>query len=318
MKIAKVGFNGNIFLAPMANVTNLAFRMMCREYGASGTCSEMISSDAIVYDCTKAFGRGSSCDDERPFVIQIFGNSSNVISKAALKIEERYRPDIIDINFGCPAHLLTKDGSGSALLDAPDTMYQIIRELTETISTPVTAKIRVLKDMEKTVHIGRIVEKAGASAITVHGRTQEQQYAGKADHEYAKRIKSEVSIPVIVNGDIKDEISALNTLEYTGCDGIMIGRAAMGNPFLFRRIDHFLKTGEMLQYDERQQRSEDFGKYMELLEMYGLTDMVDLRVHAQWFTKGIPGGKHIRTKLATLRSIEEIQACMKGMDLNPR
>ncbi len=313
MKIEKVHFPGNIFLAPMADVTNIPFRLMCRNYGASMTYSEMISSDAIVYESAKAFERGLSFKDERPFGIQIFGNSPGIMSRAALKIEETYNPDIIDINFGCPSNLLTKDGSGSALLRSPDLIYRITKELCETVSAPVTAKIRVLEDMEKTVQIAGLIETAGACAITVHGRTQQQHYSGKAMHEYAKRIKCEVSIPVIANGDIIDEISARDTLEYTGCDGIMIGRAAMGNPFLFRRISHYLKTGELLEYNECCQRVRDLEKYLRLLQEHGLTHKVNLRSHAQWFTKGIPGGKYIRTGIADAKDIEGIIECARGM-----
>lgn len=313
MKIEKVRFPGNIFLAPMANVTNMPFRLMCRRYGASMTYSEMISSNAIVYESAKAFDRGLSCEDERPFGIQIFGNSPSIVSKAAMTIEETYHPDLIDLNFGCPAQLLVKDGFGSALLRSPDLIYSIVRELCETISTPVTAKIRVLEDMERTLHIARLIEKAGACAITVHGRTQQQQYTGKASHEYAKRIKDELSIPVIANGDIVDEASAFDVLEHTGCDGIMIGRAAMGNPFLFRRISHYLETGEMLEYDGCRQRVADLETYMRLLQKHGLTHTVNLRAHAQWFTKGIRGGKHIRTKIADSKDIDEIIDCLKDM-----
>jgi nifR3 family TIM-barrel protein len=313
MKIEKVHFPGNVFLAPMADVTNIPFRLMCRKYGASMVYSEMISSNAIVYESAKAFGRGLSCKDERPFGIQIFGNSPEIMSRAALKIEETYNPDIIDVNFGCPASLLTKDGFGSALLRSPDLIYRIIRELCETVSTPVTAKIRVLEDMEKTVEIARLIETAGACALTVHGRTQQQHYSGKAIHEYAKRIKCEVSIPVIANGDIIDEISARDTLEYTGCDGIMIGRAAMGNPFLFRRISHYLKTGKLLEYNECCQRIADLEEYLRLLQEHDLTHKVNLRSHAQWFTKGIPGGKHIRTGIADAKDIEGIIECVRGM-----
>lgn len=313
MKIDKVHFPGNIFLAPMANVTNMPFRLMCRKYGASMTYSEMISSDAVVYESAKAFERGLSCEEERPFGIQIFGNSPSIVSRAALAIEETYHPDLIDLNFGCPAHLLVKDGFGSALLQSPELIYEIVRELCETISTPVTAKIRVLEDMERTLHVARLIEKAGACAITVHGRTRLQQYTGKANHEYAKRIKEELAIPVIANGDIVDEASASSVLEYTGCDGIMIGRAAMGNPFLFRRISHYLETGELLEYDECLQRIADLETYMRSLQYYGITHTVNLKAHAQWFTKGIRGGKHIRTRIAEAKDIDGIIDSVKEM-----
>ncbi|TGC07249.1 tRNA dihydrouridine synthase DusB [Methanolobus halotolerans] len=306
MKIGKVKFPGNILLAPMSNVTNLPFRFLCREYGASMTYSEMISSDAVIYENVKTFRRGRSYDNEKPFGIQIFGNSPRVISEAALKIEGTYHPDIIDLNCGCPAKLLTKDGFGAALLESPELIHSIVEKLSETVSIPVTAKIRVLEDMEKTLKIAQLIENAGACALTVHGRTRQQQYSGRSDMEYAKRIKEEISIPVIVNGDIVDEASAEYALEYTGCDGIMIGRAAMGNPFLFKRISHYLHTGGMLEYDECMQRVIDIRRYFSLMEEHGLMHTINMRAHAQWFTRGIRNGRHIRNNIAEAQNTDEI------------
>ncbi|MDW7733214.1 MAG: tRNA dihydrouridine synthase DusB [Methanolobus sp.] len=313
MKIGKVKIPGNILLAPMSNVTNLPFRLMCRKYGASMTYSEMISSDAVIYENAKTFNRGRSSEDERPFGIQIFGNSPHVISEAALKIEEAYRPDVIDLNCGCPAKLLTKDGFGSALLGTPELIHSIINELSDTVSTPVTAKIRILEDMGKTLEIARLIEGAGASALTVHGRTRQQQYSGRSDMEYAKRIKEDLSIPVIVNGDIVDEASAEYALDYTGCDGIMIGRAAMGNPFLFRRISHYLDTGEMFEFEECRQRVSDLSEYFRLLEEHELIHTINVRAHAQWFTRGIRNGRHIRNRIAEAADIDEMLLRVEDM-----
>ena len=306
MKIADMKIPGNILLAPMANVTNLPFRLMCRRYGASITYSEMISADAVIYGNQKTLNRGLSCEDERPLGIQIFGNSPQIMTKAALRIEEIYQPEIIDINFGCPARLLTKDGCGSALLRSPELIHDIVSGLSEDLSTPVTAKIRILEDMEKTLEIAHLIESAGASAITVHGRTRQQQYSGKANHDYAKRIKKELSIPVVANGDIVDEISAKNTLEYTECDGIMIGRAAMGNPFLFKRISHYLETGEILEYRACSQRVADLREYFGLLEEFDLMHTVHIKAQAQWFTRGMRNGRHIRRSITTSETIEDI------------
>jgi nifR3 family TIM-barrel protein len=313
MKIADLKLEGNIFLAPMSNVTNLPFRLMCREYGASMSYTEMISSDAVIHENEKTINRGISCEAERPFGIQIFGNSPGTMTVAALKIEENYHPDIIDVNFGCPAKLLTKDGCGSALLQSPELIYEILKELMDNLSTPVTAKIRVLESMENTLEIARLVEKAGASAITVHGRTRQQQYSGKSNMEYARKIKQELSIPVIANGDIVDEISAENILQYTECDGIMVGRAAMGNPFLFKRISHYISTGEILEYNKCQQRFEDFYEYIKRLDEYNLTDTVNMKAQAQWFTRGIQNGRHIRNNIAVSENIDEIIKHLKEM-----
>jgi nifR3 family TIM-barrel protein len=306
MKIADIRIPGNILLAPMSNVTNLPFRLMCKKYGASLTYSEMISSDAVIYENEKSISRGMSCEEERPLGIQIFGNSPEIMTRAALKIEEIYQPEIIDINFGCPARLLTKDGCGSALLRSPELIHEIVTGLTDNLSTPVTAKIRVLEDTEKTLEISQLIEDAGADALTVHGRTRQQQYSGKADHSYVKRIKQELSIPVIVNGDIVDETSAQQVLDYTECDGIMIGRAAMGNPFLFRRVSHYLETGEMLEYKECSQRIADLKEYFRLLEEYNLMNTVNIKAQAQWFTRGMRNGRHIRRSIASSKTIVEI------------
>lgn len=313
MKIADVKIPGNIFLAPMSNVTNLPFRLMCRKYGASLSYSEMISSDAVIYSNEKTINRAVSCGDERPLGIQIFGNRPEKMVAAALQIEEIYGPELIDINFGCPAKLLTKDGCGSALLRSPELIYEIVRTLSDELSTPVTAKIRIVESMEKTLEIARLIESAGACAITVHGRTKQQQYSGKANHDYAKKIKQELSIPVIANGDIADEISAKQTLEYTGCDGIMIGRAAMGNPFLFKRISHYLETGEMLDYKPCSQRIADLREYFDLLEEYDLMHTVNVKAQAQWFTRGMRNGRHIRRSIAGSGSVTAILESLEEM-----
>lgn len=313
MKIGNVKINGNLFLAPMADVTNPAFRMLCKKYGAALTCSEMISADAVLYENTRTTSRGLSCEEEKPFAIQLFGNSASTIASAASIIEEKYAPNIIDINFGCPANVLVKDGSGSALLGFPEKIRDIISSACGKVSVPVTAKMRVLQDMRKTIEIARTIEEAGASAVTVHGRTQVQQYAGKSEHEYARNIKNELSIPVIANGDIIDGFSAKSTLNYTECDGLMIGRAAMGNPHVFKEISHFLHSGEQINTDECAQRLADFKEYVKLLELYGLQEYVDIRMHAQWFTRGIKGGRHIRQGISKTRDKNSIIQLMETL-----
>lgn len=313
MKIGNIKIHGNLFLAPMADVTNPAFRMLCKKYGAALTYSEMISADAVLHENARTTSRGLSCEEEKPFAIQLFGNSATTISDAASIVEEKYSPDIIDINFGCPANVLVKDGSGSALLDFPEKVRDIISSVCGKVNTPVTAKIRVLHDMKKTIEIAQIIEEAGANAITVHGRTQAQQYSGKAEHEYARNIKNELSIPVIANGDIIDGFSAKQILDYAECDALMIGRAAMSNPHVFREIAHFLRTGEQTNTDECAQRIADFKEYVRLLELYGLEEYVDIRMHAQWFTRGINGGRHIRQGISKTRDKKSIIQLMESL-----
>lgn len=313
MKIGNVRIDGKLFLAPMADVTNPAFRMLCKKRGAALTYSEMISADAVLNENTRTTNRGLSSEEEKPFAIQLFGNSATNIATAASMIQEMYSPDIIDLNFGCPANVLVKDGSGSALLDFPEKIRDIVADVCGKVDVPVTAKIRVLHDMKKTLDIARIIEEAGASAITVHGRTQAQQYAGKAEHEYARNIKNELSIPVIANGDIVDGLSAKHVIEHTGCDALMIGRAAMGNPHVFTEIAHFLLTGEQIYTDECVQRLADFKEYARLLEQYDLEKYVDIRMHARWFTKGIKGGRHVRQGISGTREKELIIRLMEGL-----
>lgn len=300
LKIGRAELSGNLLLAPMADVTNLAFRLLCRRYGADLTYTEMINADALLNESRKSFIKGLSSPDDRPFGVQLVGSCPEKLTKAAFFIEEEYRPEIIDINMGCPARCITGAGCGSALLNSPELVYTIVSELTESLKTPVSAKIRLLGREEKNLQIARLIEKAGASALTVHGRTAVQMYSGSSNLPAIRAVKNEVSIPVIANGDVKDEESAERTLELTGCDGLMIGRAAMGNPFIFKKIRHYLETGEKLEADKQSRQLEDFDAYISLLEEHGLLSSINLRMHAHWFTKGIHGSRHIREKINSL------------------
>jgi tRNA-dihydrouridine synthase B len=311
LKIGGAELSGNLLLAPMADVTNLAFRLLCRRYGASLTYTEMISADALINENKKSLLKGFAAREDRPFGVQLVGNSPEKLLKAAFFVEEEFRPELIDINLGCPSKRITGAGCGSALLHSPELIYEIISELTGTLSTPVSAKLRILQKKEKTLEIARLIEKAGASALTIHGRTAEQMYSGNSDLAAIKAVKNALSIPVIANGDIRDEESAENALKLTGCDAIMIGRAAMGNPFLFKRIRHYLESGEKLENDEAQQ-FRDFETYVTLLEEYGLLSSVNLKMHALWFTKGMYGSRHFREKINKLEDEKSILELMKA------
>lgn len=297
LKIGRTELSGNLLLAPMADVTNLAFRLLCRRYGADLTYTEMINADALLNESRKSAIKGLNSPDDRPFGVQLVGSCPEKLKEAALFIEDRYRPEVIDINMGCPAKCITGAGCGSALLNSPELVYTIISELTDSLKTPISAKIRLLGREEKTLEIARLIEKAGAAALTVHGRTAVQMYSGSADLQRIKAVKNELSIPVIANGDIKDEESAEKTLELTDCDGLMIGRAAMGNPFIFKKIRHYLETGEKLEADRQSKQLEDFDTYISLLEEHDLLSSINLRMHAHWFTKGLRGSRHIREKI---------------------
>lgn len=301
LKIGKTETPGNLLLAPMADVTNLAFRLLCRQNGADLTYTEMISADALLNENRKSLLKGLSSPEDRPFGVQLVGSSPEKLREAALFIEDEYRPEIIDVNMGCPAQRIIESGCGSALLNSKTLIYEIISELTDVLQTPVTAKIRILKTDEKTLEIAHLIEKAGASALTVHARRAEQMYSGSSNLTAIRAVKRELSIPVIANGDVRDEESAEKTLEFTGCDGLMIGRAAMGNPFIFKRIRHYLETGEKLKVDRQARQLGDFGNYIALLEEYDLYTSTNLRMHAHWFTKGLHGSRQIREKINNLK-----------------
>jgi nifR3 family TIM-barrel protein len=300
LKIGKTETPGNLLLAPMADVTNLAFRLLCRQNGADLTYTEMISADALLNENRKSLFKGLTSPEDRPFGIQLVGNLPEKLREAALFVEDKYRPELIDVNMGCPVKRMTEIGCGSSILNSPHLVYEIISEMTDVLKTPVTAKIRLLKTNEKTLEVASLIEKAGASALTVHGRTAEQMYSGNVDLRAVRAVKRELSIPVIANGDIRSEESAEETLDFTGCDGLMIGRAAMGNPFIFKRIRHYLKTGEKLEIDNQARKLKDFENYIALLEEYSLCSSTNLRMHAHWFTKGLRGSRQIREKINNL------------------
>lgn len=313
LKIGKLRLDGNLILAPMSGVTNLPSRLLCRKYGASLVYSEMTSSEAIIRQNPKSIGRGSTCDDERPMGIQLMGSVPANLTASALFLQERYRPELIDINFGCPAQSVIKNGCGSELLKNPELIGAIIKSLSDSLDIPVTAKIRILGDFDETLRVAGIIEKSGADAITVHGRTQKQGYSGKCNLDFIKKIKSELSIPVIANGDVCDEKTAKQIIEYTNCDGLMIGRAAIGNPFIFRKISHFLKTGGILPPQETGERLADFFEYMELCRKYGMLSYNDIKRNAQWFTKGMENVKSLRVKINKTEDIDSIIGILKNI-----
>jgi nifR3 family TIM-barrel protein len=314
LTIANLKLNGNLVLAPMSGVTNLPFRLLCKKYGVSLVFSEMTSSEAVVRQNPKSIGRGFTCKDERPMGIQLMGSVPENLARSAIFFQKRYRPELIDVNFGCPAQEIIKNGCGSGLLKKPELIGKIMEQLSQTLEVPLTAKMRVLGDFGETLKIARIIEKAGANAITVHGRTQKQGYSGKSDLDFIKGIKKELSIPVIANGDICDETSARLVLEYTDCDGLMIGRAAIGNPYIFRRISHYLETGEILPEQEKSERLGDFFEYAESCKKYDMLSFNDLKLNAMWFMKGMDNVKKVRVEINKMQDIDSILGIMRGLD----
>ena len=311
MNFGKLNLHGNLVLAPMSGVTNLPFRLLCKKYGASLVYSEMISSEAVVRENTKSLALGKVVSHERPVGIQLMGSDPETILRSALSLCRIYHPDIIDLNFGCPVQDVVRSGCGAALLKSTDIIKEIIERLTCAQKVPVTAKIRLLDNPEKTIEVARTIEKAGASALTIHGRTQKQGYSGTVNLEIIKAIKSAISIPVIANGDIRDEMRAYNALEYTQCDGLMIGRAAIGDPYLFRRISHYLKTCELLPQRTFDERMDDFFEYVRLCRSYDLLAFNDLKLKAQRFLKNRENIKCVRERL---NGAEDIDSIIKIME----
>ncbi|MCZ7356920.1 MAG: tRNA-dihydrouridine synthase family protein [Candidatus Methanoperedens sp.] len=313
MNIGKLRLNGCLLLAPMSGVTNLPMRLLCKKHGASLVYSEMACSEGIVRKNPKSIARGVTCMDERPFGIQLLGSSADALVRSASILQEIHMPELIDMNFGCPSQCVLRNGFGSALLKKPEEVEDIIKKLSGSLDVPVTAKIRVLNSHEETLKIARIIEKSGASAITVHGRTPKQQYSGKSNLEIIRKIKNELSIPVIANGDISDEKQAELVLKYTQCDGIMIGRAAIGNPYIFRRIAHYLDTGELLQPRTFGDQIGEFFEYAALCSKYDMMAYSDLKLKAQWFLKKRENIRSERKKINEAKDIDMILKIMSGL-----
>ena len=311
MKIGKLKLPGNLVLAPMSGVTNLPLRLLCKKYGASLAYSEMISSEAVVRENPKSIALAKIVSNERPVGIQLMGCEPDTLQRSALILEKIHKPDIIDLNFGCPAQDVVRSGCGCALLKNKGIIREIIERLTGSLDVPVTVKMRVLDSPESTVDVAKTIEKAGAYALTVHGRTQKQGYSGKVNLEIIKAIKSAISIPVIANGDIRDEKIASHLLEYTQCDGLMIGRAAIGDPYIFHRISHYLKTGELLPQRTFDERLDDFFEYVELCRSYDLLAFNDLKLKAQRFLKNRENIKCVRERLNGAVDIDSIMNIME-------
>ncbi|MCM2325929.1 MAG: tRNA dihydrouridine synthase DusB [Candidatus Woesearchaeota archaeon] len=307
MLIGPLDIRGKVVLAPMCEVTKLPFRLICKRYGAAIVYTEMIHADAYIMGAERTKKRAMVLEEERPVGIQIVGSSLEKLKKAAVMIEKDLKPDILDINIGCPAYNVMKTGSGSALLKDLDKLSEIVRELSSSVKIPFTCKIRVLEKDEDTLKAAGMIEKSGAAALTVHGRTARQGYSGKANWDIIRKIKQQAKIPIILNGDITDEASASNALETTGCDAVMIGRAAIKNPFIIKQISHFLDTGEALK-NTFQDKLKDYEEIISLYERYGIDDLTALKLLAQNFTKGEVKGSIFRRRISEAKTIDEIKA----------
>ena len=316
LKIGNVTLENNLVLAPMAGVTDLPFRLLCKEQGAGLICTEMVSAKAIYFKNKNTESLMEIDERERPVSLQLFGSEPDLMAEIAAQIEDR-NFDILDINMGCPVPKVVNNQEGSALMKNPKLVEQIITKVSKAIKKPLTVKIRkgFTQDTVNAVEIARIAQESGAAAIAVHGRTREQYYSGKADWDIIRRVKEAVSIPVIGNGDVDSPEKAMLMQEQTGCDGIMIGRAVQGNPWLFSRILHYQKTGQLPPKPDKEEIKEMMLRHAKLqLEYKGpYTGIREMRKHVAWYTAGMPHSAAVRRMVNQVESFEELEELVKGL-----
>ena len=318
MYINNIELKHGLTLAPMAGVTDISFRALAREYGAELTVSEMVSAKGVYYKDKKTASLAASGTEETPFALQLFGSEPEIMSYAASKLRE-INPGIsvIDINMGCPVPKIVNNGDGSALMKNPLLAGEIIEKTARAIQKPVTVKIRKGFDEEhiNAVEMAHIAQESGAAAIAVHGRTREQYYSGKADWEIIRKVKEAVKIPVIGNGDVWTPQDAIDMRKQTGCDGVMIGRGAQGNPWIFKQILHYEQTGELLEKPSPQEVTEMILRHAKMqMEFKGeYTGMREIRKHAAWYTAGYKNSAKLRGKINETETYEELKELLSHL-----
>ncbi|MEG1993639.1 MAG: tRNA dihydrouridine synthase DusB [Oscillospiraceae bacterium] len=309
MKIGNIDIGKRCALAPMAGVTDRAFREICKEFGAGYVISEMASSKGLLFKSAKTETLLSIDDGERPMALQIFGDDPLDMANAA-KYIMKFKPDIIDINMGCPAPKIVNGGSGSSLMKNPKLAGEIVRAVSGSVPVPVTVKFRKGWDDNSVnaLEFAKIVEENGANAICIHGRTREQMYSGKADLDIIKAVCDNANIPVIANGDVVDVKSYKNMMEYTGCDLVMIGRGALGNPWVFKEINHYNETGEILPPPTAEEKLEVLKHHAKLICQYKTEriGMKEARKHAGWYFKDIRGAAKLRKMSGELVTYDDL------------
>ncbi len=309
LTIGSVTLDNNVILAPMAGVTDLPFRLLCKEQGAGLVCMEMVSAKAIYYNNRNTEELLRVHPEEHPASLQLFGSDPKVLGEIAGRIEDRPFA-ILDFNMGCPVPKVVNNGEGSALMKNPALVRQILTSLVKAVQKPVTVKIRKGFDEEhcNAVEIARIAEDCGVAAITVHGRTREQYYSGQADWEIIAKVKNAVRIPVIGNGDIDTPHAALSMIRQTGCDGVMIGRAARGNPWIFRDTVQFLEKGDIPKPPDSAEKRKMILRHARLqLEMKGeYTAVREMRKHLAWYTVGLPHSAKFRQMINSMETMEQL------------
>jgi tRNA-dihydrouridine synthase B len=313
MTIKFPALSGKIVLAPMHNITNIAFRLMCKEYRACLVSTELLSANAIARKNKAVLELAKTDSSEKPVVAQIFSQNTENMVKAARIIEEM-NFDVININLGCPSKRILAQGSGGALLLRKNKIKEIISETAKAVSLPLSVKIRSGFDKNhiNAIEVAKICEEAGASAIIIHSRTVEQGYSGKADWNLIKEVKNSVKIPVIGNGDVFTPQDCKAVLEQTKCDYVMIGRGSIGNPFIFKQINHYLKKGEIIK-QTKEEKIKDYFEYIDLTKKFEIFSIKDAKLKAQEFTKGLAGSSRLRQRLNRVKSWIEIEGLMKEL-----
>ena len=313
MKIGNVETDNNIFLAPMAGITDLPFRIICKEKGAGLVYTEMVSAKALLYGDEKTKLLLKTCKEERPLAVQIFGSDIESIAYASKYVSEF--ADIVDINMGCPAPKVIKNGDGSALMRNPKLAAEVLTAVVKNSEKPVTLKIRKGWDDDSVnaVEIAKIAEECGISALAIHGRTREQFYSGKADWDIIAEIKQAINIPVIGNGDVFEVEDAVNMLEKTKCDAIMIGRGAQGNPWIFNRINHYMKTGKILPEPTLEEKITTAIRHMNLAvaEHGDYVAVREMRKHIGWYLKGLKNSAKYRDQINKITDYKEVIAILE-------
>lgn len=308
--IGNVKINGKAILAPMAGVSDIAYRLLAKEHKAALVCTEMVSAMGIKYKNERTNELLRMEEVEHPVSMQIFGSDPEAIALGAKAVEEA-GADIVDINMGCPVKKVVSSGDGSALMKNPDLAARVAEGAVKAVKVPVTVKMRLGWDADSinVIDFAKRIESTGVAAIAVHGRTKEQMYSGQADWSYIKRVKESVSIPVIGNGDIVEPEDAKRMMDETNCDAVMIGRGAQGNPWIFERIHHYLRTGELLPGPSYMERIDMLWKHFRLLCHYkGMAlGVKEIRTHAGWYLKGLPESAYWRNRINTIHTAESFE-----------
>lgn len=306
-----------VFLAPMAGVTDLPFRVLAREFGADLVVSEMVSAQALVYRNERTLRMLTIHEAERPCAIQIFGRDPKVCAQAAQIVHEQVQPDMVDLNFGCPTPKVVKNGDGAALLKDPELLGSIARAVVQAVPIPVTAKIRLGWDQDSIncLEVARRLEEAGVHWITVHARTREQFYSGDAQWDWIEKIKAKSSVPIVGNGDVFSPEAARALLEQTGCDHVAIGRGAQGNPWIFQQVKAYMEEGVIMPPPSVEKRIAVALRHLNLKVEYDGEERAvrEMRPHLAWYLRGVPYSAGVRRELNTATSVEAVERLLKEL-----